>query len=247
MRRLPGFVGAIVAVAALVSPMGVGTAAARHPSGIARSPLTLSSEGGRHLAHIMPPITAHHAICPSTCADSGPLNYHTGGPIMSTTTTYAIYWAPSHLQSGAATSMASSYRAGLANLLKDIGGHGIYNIGTEYLQTGGGLTTSFIHNQSTFAGSYLDTHAYPASGCVSSDIPVSTNCINDVQLRAEIKRVMAVKGWTSGINHLFLVFTAPGEGSCFRLTIPRVRGATLKSSPLELPPGDGAILDVLDA
>jgi len=34
------------------------------------------------------------------------------------------------------------------------------------------------------------------------------------------------------------VWSAPGEGSCFRLTIPRVRGAELRSSPLELPPVD---------
>ena len=34
------------------------------------------------------------------------------------------------------------------------------------------------------------------------------------------------------------VWSAPGEGSCFRLTLPRVRGALLKASPLELPPED---------
>ena len=34
------------------------------------------------------------------------------------------------------------------------------------------------------------------------------------------------------------VWSAEGEGSCFRLTLPRVRGASLVSSPLELPPID---------
>ncbi len=43
------------------------------------------------------------------------------------------------------------------------------------------------------------------------------------------------------------VWSAPGQGSCFRLTIPRVRGTTLTSSPLELPPRDGQALEVLDA
>ena len=32
------------------------------------------------------------------------------------------------------------------------------------------------------------------------------------------------------------VWSSPGEGSCFRLTLPRVRGALLTSSPLDLPP-----------
>ena len=34
------------------------------------------------------------------------------------------------------------------------------------------------------------------------------------------------------------VWSAPGEGSCFRLTLPRERGAVLVGSPLELPPED---------
>jgi two-component system sensor histidine kinase MtrB len=34
------------------------------------------------------------------------------------------------------------------------------------------------------------------------------------------------------------VWSAPGEGSCFRLTLPRKRGAVLTESPLELPPVD---------
>jgi two-component system, OmpR family, sensor histidine kinase MtrB len=43
------------------------------------------------------------------------------------------------------------------------------------------------------------------------------------------------------------VWSAEGEGSCFRLTLPRVRGAELHSSPLELPPDDQSGLEVLDA
>jgi two-component system sensor histidine kinase MtrB len=34
------------------------------------------------------------------------------------------------------------------------------------------------------------------------------------------------------------VWSIPGEGSCFRLTIPRIRGEALSSSPLALPPDD---------
>jgi len=35
------------------------------------------------------------------------------------------------------------------------------------------------------------------------------------------------------------VWSSPGQGSCFRLTLPRERGGTLTSSPLQLPPPDG--------
>jgi two-component system, OmpR family, sensor histidine kinase MtrB len=34
------------------------------------------------------------------------------------------------------------------------------------------------------------------------------------------------------------VWSAPGKGSCFRLTLPRERGTSLLASPLELPPDD---------
>jgi len=34
------------------------------------------------------------------------------------------------------------------------------------------------------------------------------------------------------------VWSAPGEGSCFRLTLPRRRGEELRGSPIELPPAD---------
>ena len=36
------------------------------------------------------------------------------------------------------------------------------------------------------------------------------------------------------------VWSAEGRGSCFRLTLPRVRGAALIDSPLDLPPDDRA-------
>ena len=41
------------------------------------------------------------------------------------------------------------------------------------------------------------------------------------------------------------VWSAPGEGSCFRLTLPRVGGAALAGSPLALPP-DEATPEALD-
>jgi two-component system, OmpR family, sensor histidine kinase MtrB len=40
------------------------------------------------------------------------------------------------------------------------------------------------------------------------------------------------------------VWSAPGEGSCFRLTLPRVRGQVLRGSPLELPPADSEPAEV---
>lgn len=41
------------------------------------------------------------------------------------------------------------------------------------------------------------------------------------------------------------VWSAPGEGSCFRLTLPRTRGGVLTGSPLELPPDEDPVLEVV--
>ncbi|MEP6480813.1 MAG: MtrAB system histidine kinase MtrB [Rhodoglobus sp.] len=43
------------------------------------------------------------------------------------------------------------------------------------------------------------------------------------------------------------VWSEPGGGSCFRLTLPRVRGAKLLSSPIELPPVDDELAEVQGA
>jgi two-component system, OmpR family, sensor histidine kinase MtrB len=43
---------------------------------------------------------------------------------------------------------------------------------------------------------------------------------------------------------LLEVWSAPGEGSCFRLTIPRMRGTVLNSYPLDLPPDLDPIAEV---
>ncbi|MET4583476.1 two-component system sensor histidine kinase MtrB [Conyzicola nivalis] len=42
------------------------------------------------------------------------------------------------------------------------------------------------------------------------------------------------------------VWSAPGEGSCFRLTLPRVRGTVITESPLELPPVEAATKEDAD-
>lgn len=42
-------------------------------------------------------------------------------------------------------------------------------------------------------------------------------------------------------------WSEPGAGSCFRLTLPRVRGGVVGDSPLDLPPENGAAADTAEA
>jgi hypothetical protein len=163
---------------------------------------------GDYNIHVFPTVNKAPELPP----DSGPLVYH-GGPVLQTgVTTYAIFWVPPHLQNGGPTSLSAHYQTVQKNMLADYEKHGIDNNNTQYYQTVG-TANKYIQNNGAFGGFYLDTSAYPASGC--SDTVTPGNCITDAQLQSEVTKVMGLKGWTGGLNKMFLVFTSSGEGSCF--------------------------------
>jgi hypothetical protein len=162
--------------------------------------------------HIFSPIDQRNTLPPP---DSGPLVYH-GGPVMQAgVTPFIIFWAPAKLQNGGATSIPAHFRTVQSNLLNDYPGHGIDNNNTQYYQVVG-TTKTYIQNKGTAATVFIDTNAYPASGCKDTITP--GNCITDVQLITEIERVMKLQGWTGGLSKAFLVYTSSGKGSCFDST-----------------------------
>lgn len=164
-----------------------------------------------HYIHILPTVQVAKGLQGN--ADTGPLLYHSGGAVMNpSVTTYAIFWVPSNLQNGQSTSMSAHYQGVQINMLNDYAGHGIGNINTQYYQKSGS-TTTYIQNKGGLGAAYLDTSAYPASGCQDNATP--GNCLTDAQLQAEVKKVMAAKNLTGGLNKIFFVFTSFGEGSCF--------------------------------
>jgi hypothetical protein len=178
----------------------------------------LNVSSGEHDVHILvPPHQAadlNSKINSSLSGASGPpLTYH-GGPVMTSATTYAIYWIPSRLQNGGATSVSSNYENITEALLSLYPGHGLDNNNTQYYSRVGSFFfyTNFIQNSGGLAAAYVDTDPYPASACTDSYTP--GNCLTDAQIQAEIQKVMTAKGWTGGINKMFMMFTSSGEGSC---------------------------------
>jgi hypothetical protein len=142
------------------------------------------------------------------------LLYH-GGPVMTTATTYAIFWSPATLQNGQATSLPARYQNIQAAFLRSYPGHGIDNNNTQYyMASGSGFLrfTNFVQNVGSLGGSFVDTTPYPSSGCFDNVTP--GNCLSDAQIQAEVQKVMALNGWTGGLNHIFFVYTSSGEGSC---------------------------------
>lgn len=182
---------------------------------LAPSPLNIGAPG--HTIHILPSVTNHEAMA-ALAADNGPLLYHTGGAVMGvpSVTIYPIFWIPAKLQTGVATAFPANYEAVEVNMLYDYIGHGLAAIATQYYQTLSGVT-SFVQNKGGLASNYyVDTAPYPASICTDTVTP--GNCLTDLQIRAEVQKIATFAKATPNRNVIFMVFTAPGEGSCMNNT-----------------------------
>jgi hypothetical protein len=178
------------------------------PAGAPR--LTVVSPTGA-VAHVFPTVQLHRKFVHRFTYEGGdpPLVYHSGGSVMQPNLIiYNIYWTGGH-----------SFPAGYTNLISrfsnDYPQHGIQNNSTQYYQVVGS-TTTYIRNGGYSGGNYFDTAAYPSGHC--SDSVTGKNCIIDADIQAEVKKVQSLKGWTGGLNKIFVVYTNSGEGSCMTAT-----------------------------
>lgn len=172
-----------------------------------------------HWIHILPNNRTRELMAASANVVAPPLLYGSGGSIMPKISIYSIFWAPATLQSGAAAGMATAYKNVLSNIATDYVGHGISSNNTQYYQIIAQTKTyvsgtPYLAGGGSNAGAFVDTNPYPVAtaACANSSTPV--DCISDAQLRAEVQRVMALKGWTGGLTKLYMVYTASGEDEC---------------------------------
>lgn len=121
----------------------------------------------------------------------------------------------------------SSYEAAIDTYFTDVAhdsgsSSNVYSVATQYCEgvanlanSCNGLGTPIAYNE-TFAGSFVDTNAYPSNGCTDTYLGTGdTHCLTDLQLEAEIKKVIAAQGWPTGTSDLFFIFTPSDVGSCF--------------------------------
>src|SRR5258706_2761681 len=138
----------------------------------------------------------------------GNLIYH-NGRVMHTNRTFAIYWAL------AGYGVSATYRAHINQFFKDVAAasgatSNVYYSLTQYFSLPG---PSYITTNSSFGGYYNDSRTFPADACAL--YAGVTKCLSDAQIRAEIKRVITLKGWVANTTNLFFMFTPNGVGSCF--------------------------------
>jgi len=125
---------------------------------------------------------------------------------MRTNKTFAIYWIP------AGWSMVSGYRGTInryfVGVARDSGGtQNVYSTLTQYSDTTGRIAYS-----QTFGGSTTATTAFPANGCPA--YRTMRVCLTDAQVAAQVKRVIAAKGWVAGPTHAFFLFLPKSVGTC---------------------------------
>jgi hypothetical protein len=130
------------------------------------------------------------------------LNYY-GGRVLHTYETYAVFWDPEH-------QFDPSYPAGITQYLQDVA-HDSGNTDSTYsVLTQYGDHDGPIRNQSTYAGSIVDTDPYPSSGC-----PVRPTCLTDAQLQTELDSLLTTHGIARPANRIFFLLTPPVVQSCF--------------------------------
>jgi hypothetical protein len=193
MRRL---LAAFVALAALAGAALVGAA----PASSGSTTIPFHARIGNILGMI-PPVSeeANGAISNSAPA-SGSL-YYNGGPVMTTSKVYAIYWQPSGYK------FPNGYSTEINQYFSDLqatsgGNKNTYVNATQYYQQVNGGQRQYVQNKTTFGGSTVDTDPLPSLDPVNCpDTPVAaTNggastpsttagCVTDAQVQQEISKV----------------------------------------------------------
>jgi len=108
-----------------------------------------------------------------------------------TANAYAIFWEPT------GSYVSPTYNSLIIRYFGDIGGSPLYHNNTQYTQSGGGFPGNAV-----FAGSWVDTAAYPSG------------TLQDSNIQQEVAHAQQVNGWKTSLNNIFFVFTAKNENIC---------------------------------
>src|SRR5579862_2993465 len=157
-------VAAVALLAASLAGVALGSSAASRPSPLA-SPAVLAT-ARRHAIRYIPVSGGASASrwsavrgAPPAAGLSGPvlssgaedLVDQGNGPVMATSTTYAIYWSPAAVAPGSNTVPAAD-QALINRYFGDVGGTPLYAVLTQY-----STSATTVLNQSAFGGSTVDS------------------------------------------------------------------------------------------
>jgi len=177
---------------------------------------------------------------------SGSLHYN-GGPIMSQSNSYTIFWVPSGY------AFPAGYVNNINQYFRDLqatqgSNTNTYDNATQYYQQNSNGTKTYVQNAVTLAGTAVDRNPLPPLDPVNCpDTPVAaTNggvtpptttagCVTDAQVQQEISAVVKAHNWPVNNNTEFFMYTAPNIGTCFPAQVGVDSGAgagTTVTAPL---------------
>jgi IPT/TIG domain len=165
------------------------------------------------------PLRGAHRFAASPFAGKN-LVYH-GGPVMSSNTNYAFYWAPS-----GSSPYAAGFQTGVDKYFEDLahdsgGAQNVDSVATQYTDEGGQAANYASH----FGGALIDTTPYPVSGCTAA-----ATCLTDAQIQAEITSYVKAHGLPQDNAHEYFMLTPPGVESCFDATSKECSAGTLTAA-----------------
>jgi hypothetical protein len=123
-------------------------------------------------------------------ASSNDVIYGGGSVMTGTANVYAIFWEPGN-------NVATGYNSLIQRYFRDVGGSPLYEIASQYPQSGGGFASN-----ARLAASWVDTGAYPQ------------NPLFDSNIQQEVTHAQQVNGWQSSLNNIFFVFLDRGQNLC---------------------------------
>ena len=187
-------------VALSLLPASAGATARAVAPGHFRGLVTAHTKAGRALASKL----AHRGGLVGVGAGSNNLQYN-GGPVMHSDANYVIYWEPSgYSTTSTYKGIVNGYFANVAAASGAINNN--YSVATQYYDGAGNIAYS-----ASSGGSTVDTDPYPSLGCVSTS---GGPCVNDSQLQSEIAKVVAAKGWPTGMGTEYFVYFPSGVTTC---------------------------------
>lgn len=149
------------------------------------------------------------ALCGGACQR---VTYH-GGQVMHTQTVYTIYWLPAGTQFDPAGN--GRYEQATSQYFRDIGGSKFYGMLSQYSDFQGP-----IQNVVTFKGTAVDHTPYQHCYAAGPDVPctpamaTTSDPLKDVDIQAEIDRVIRQQHWQITDSVLFVIYLPVGAKAC---------------------------------
>jgi PKD domain len=136
---------------------------------------------------------------------------YSGGPVLHSNRTHVIFWQPSGSGLGYDPGYVSQIETFLARVAAD--SHwptNVYGLSGQYRDSRPAAYDS------TYGGSVLSTDPLPANGCTEPQLtgPGWSLCLDDLQLEAEVARVIRVDHLPTTPRDIYFLVTPNGLGSC---------------------------------